>query len=350
MYRCAMIAALAGLSVAPAAVAGVEGATGSTTLFGRTYNASRWDLAGDLGQNNAGTANRLIPVEALAVRNGVLYVGGDSDPGQFEGRFLRYNAGATGNLSAPQVLTFSNPGVGPEGFTFNPTSSGFGAGQDLVFVESSTPTPGRLFGSVAISGSTGTTTEVSTTYGFDDVTYLPSTGRFASLGRVNDAGNRSVNVYDSSFSLISGAGFSTGTGTAGGAPNASAAVQGVLGNRGGRGLVAISAQFVTGLTGVVVPAGDYLLIPNDRQSGGDVANSRRLGIFGLDGSLVASTVMPFFGSITAGDVQGITVDEVNNLIYVGDQGGRIWVVQVPTPGAAGVLGLAGLVALRRRRA
>jgi MYXO-CTERM domain-containing protein len=50
------------------------------------------------------------------------------------------------------------------------------------------------------------------------------------------------------------------------------------------------------------------------------------------------------------ELESVAVDEVNNLIYLGDEAGKaVHVVAVPAPGALGLLGVAALVAGRRRR-
>ncbi len=325
-------------SSAGVAMAGVNGLNGSTTLWGRSYGVARWDLAGDLGVRNSGAGNRTVVSEALALRNGVLFVAGDDDPGQFEdGRILSYNVGSTGNLSSPSITRLNTPSGTPT--SIGPEAIVFGSGPELYAFEGSggslTGIGGLRRASIDLSTNPAVSTETSLSFEADDATYLPGSNRFALLQKLPGNGNlRGVQLYDASFNLIPGASFQT-EGSA-------------LLPRGARALAAVSAGFVNGLTGLNLASGEFLLIPHDRRVGAENANSRRIGIYSLTGQLLADTLMQL--PSTVGDIQGIAIDELNNKIYFGDQGQRIWVVTVPTPGAAAVLGLAGLVATRRRRA
>ena len=313
-------------------LAGVEQSTGTVSnLFGRSYTARQWNLTGDLGLNNAGTANRSVVLESLTVYNGQLFVGGDDDPGQFEGRILRYNAGPTGDLSSPSVITLS-ASIGPEGLTINTGGTGFGAftgpNPTLVAVEGGAP---FRRATLDVVGNAATNTSVNVPWEADDVAYIAASGRFAVLQR-NSAGQREVALYDANFSPLGG----------------NFTVQSSSLARP-RAMATASNAFLSSLTGLnLVNGNDYLLIPNDRLTSGDPANTRRLTLWNATtGQFVASSTLQFPAAL--GDMQSMTIDEANNIVYFGDQNQRIWAVAVPTPSAVALLGLAGLVAGRRRR-
>jgi hypothetical protein len=314
------------------AFAGVEQSTGTVSnLFGRSYSARQWNLTGDLGLNNAGTGNRSVVLESLTVYNGQLFVGGDDDPGQFEGRILRYNAGASGDLSSPSVITLS-ASIGPEGLTINTGGTGFGAftgpNPTLVAVEGGAP---FRRATLDVTGNTALNTSINVTWESDDVVYLPASGRFAVLQR-NSAGQREVAVYDNTFAPLGG----------------NFTVQSASLARP-RAIATASTSFLSSLTGLSLLAGnDYILIPNDRLTSGDAANTRRLTLWNATtGQFVSSSTMQFPAAL--GDVQSMTIDEANNIVYFGDQNQRIWAVTVPTPSAGALLGLAALALGRRRR-
>ncbi len=351
-----MSAALAITSVAltTQAFAGVVGTTGNVGLFGRSYSATRWDLAGDLGLNNAGTANRGLVVEGLAVYNGVLYLHGDDDANQFEpdangnGRMLSYQTGSTGSFANSGRSQFSvSPSIGSEGIAINPSGAGYGSfsgsSPNVISIEGSGGSTTGIGGlrRAVTDVATGISTQTASTFEGDDIAFLPSTGGFAVLQkRDNPSSPRGVQFYDASFNPIANSYFQTENNNLGG---------GFILPRGGRGMAAITSGLASALAGTALAAGDYLLIPNDRIVSGDAANSRRLGLFSLSGQLIASTLLTLPSAI--GDVQAITVDETIGLLFVGDQSNqRVWTVALPTPGAAGLLALGGLVAARRRRA
>lgn len=322
--------------------AAVVGGTGSTTMFGRSYGITRWDLAGDLGTGAAGTTLG-VPLEALTVHNGTLYVWGDNDPGQFEGRFLAYNTGATASLAAPQLISTTGDGIGPEGITVNTSGSGFGSfsGNNLVITAVEGSNSSGIRGTVAVTGNTAAVTNSGLNVNSpggpvrfepDDIAYLPGTQQFAVLGRANGAGIRTVRLFDNNLA-DTGVGFNV-------------EVAGQFARP--RGMATIDGSFASFLTGINLPNSNYLVIPNDRFTSGDASGTRRLRIYDLSGNIVASTLVPFFSA--AGDIQSIAIDNVNGIFYFGDQAQRVWSVAIPSPSGAAVVGLGLLAAARRRRA
>jgi hypothetical protein len=357
MNRIACMFVLAGAAASTLPGVALAGSPGAPTtvsgIFGKTYSATRWSLAGDLGTTST-NANRAVVIEGMAIYNGQLWIHGDDDPGQFESRILRYDninspvAGAVSNFSQPNVVAI-NGSIGSEGITINRGTTGYGAftgnAPTIIALEGSAPNLRRGLINTATTTASLTTTALPASIEGDDIAWLPSTGGFAVLQKQNGGSTpRGVALYDSSFNQIANSYFRTENIDLD--PGASTFVI----PRGGRALTAISHTFAAGLLGLTqLAAGDYLIIPSDRFVSGDAANSRCMVIMGLDGKFIGSTIVQFPSAI--GDVQGFTVDESTNTLFFGDQVNfAVWAVQVPTPGAAALLGLAGLTAARRRRA
>jgi hypothetical protein len=109
---------------------------------------------------------------------------------------------------------------------------------------------------------------------------------------------------------------------------------------GSKGVTVVSAAFAASLTGFGVSTSQALLF---------VTEFDGFAFYDTNGNAVGPALtLSDYATFT--EFESVAVDEVNNLIFLGDEAGTdVHVVQVPAPSAIGALALAGLVASRRRR-
>lgn len=264
--------------------------------------------------------------EALAFRNGLLYVAGDWNETQNqiavfstnEWGELVFNHSISLPLSTPPPLTMpNNQWWGPEGMTFNTGATGVGAGAGaLVTVDDQQAGVGSTF--ALVNAGNGTLSSFGTVPVPEDIAYAPLSHQFFVLSTPN-----TVNVYAADM---------TPTGVSWLAPSRS------------RGLTIVSPEFARTLTGDQTLTGDILLVICKEDT--DPANPlpNRLAAFRADGTPIGveqdiSWVdLALDNSSQSGTVAGphemeaIVVDEATGVIYIGDEAARaVYAIKAVTP-------------------
>ncbi len=327
----ALAAVLCSASVASAGIlAGQEG----TNLWGTTYGVKHWFVRGDVG-----AAPNVLEPEGMTFYNGSLYVTGDTDDdgsGLSPTPLVEYTATIDGTLSGPitsTVLDASGSSYGPEGLTVNTSGAGYGGGAgQFVAVESGNDPANNLektTGVINLPGGSVTDTDFPSSLanvidGFDpdDIAYVASTDQFAVVQDPN-----TIEFHNH---------------TAAGLSPANSWFETSDLSEDAKGLAVISEAFAELLTGEDVIGAEALLVAGE---------ANELAIYQLDGTLVSSVQDAPTLSIGA-EIEAVAVDEVNGLIFLGDEGGftiSVIGIEVPEPGTLSLLGLAGLMMLRRRR-
>jgi MYXO-CTERM domain-containing protein len=317
------VAACAGLCVS--AMAGTVSGTGSVSLYGRSYNVTSWNINADA----TGNAAAIFGAEGMTFFGGKLYVSHDHNSNRANGRLVSYNVGATGDLSVPMPIVMGNgpAGVwGPEGITVNDSGSGYGSfgsadSTRIVGIDSRGSGAFAVF-NTAVAGSNGDAITADSTY--DDIAFVGSVDKFGVVQEVADPlGGPDTAVFryvDKNTMAPEASTFAIPSGT--------------------KGVAVVSAAFATSLSGVAVGTAQALLF---------VTEADGFALYDTAGNAISAALT--LGDYAAlAELESVAVDEVNNLIYLGDEAGKaVHVVAVPAPGALGLLGVAALVAGRRRR-
>jgi len=323
---CAAVAAV--LVLAGPASAGTLVNTTSATLWGKTYEVSQWLVGNDLDAIDS--AYNLEP-EGMTLHDGILYVAGDRDDDETFGNLAAYDVLTTpGDLGSWTTIGTNPTGGdmwGPEGLTVNTSGAGYGAGMgQLVSVESKGDDRVGI-----IDLASGDILDVNIIDSMDDIAYVPTRDQFGVIVEIEVGSDEELflTYYDHTATTVtdSGVNFMLPPET--------------------KGLTVVSGDFAEMMLDMPVDEDEVLLFAAKAGSGYD----NRLHMYTLDGMLLGS-VSPFTAADEiAGEIEAIAVDEVNNLIYIGDEEAKvIHVVQVPEPGALALL-LGGVVAgfARRRR-
>jgi hypothetical protein len=322
-----MMSAMAAILVLSAgstsASAGTLFATGSTTLYGTPFTIKQWRTGTDVGTT-------AFDPESLTFHNGVLYAGADEGSSSGAGRLAAYTPGAAGDLSSPSVIRSAPNGSfnwGPEGLTVNTSGVGYGSfgpgGFKLTSLDSrgTNATAGviNVDDPAVIKPLTG----VQAMPESDDLTWVPSRNQFAVVLDINGA----VEWFDNNM-------VTTGTQT----PLLSEA----------KGITTVSATWLQTAFGLVSATPDVLAVVAEPNSALGLVN--RLAFFDTNGVQLGSTINLTATGLTISNIEGIAIDQTNNLIYLADEAAiSIHVISVPTPGVLGVAGLSLIAAGRRRR-
>jgi hypothetical protein len=312
---------------ASAALAGSVTGTGSLDLYGRSYSVTTWNIVNDAQTNRADSE---FGAEGMTFHNGVLYVSHDHNANRSASRLVQYTPGPTGNLTTSSITAMGagpNGTWGPEGITVNTSGSGFGAfgPSDSVRIVGLDSRGSGAFG-VFNTGAPGSAQSptASPSAALDDVAFVGSLDKFAGVEEVVDPlggpDSSLLRFYDKTSMTLESFSFE------------------IL--AGAKGLTVVSAAFAELLTGTSVDTDQAFIV---------VTEFDGFAIYDTNGNLRRSA-LTFGDYAPIEELESIAVDEANNLIFLGDEAGNaIHVVSVPTPGAIGVLGLAGVVVARRRR-
>jgi hypothetical protein len=335
---------LALVSLIPVAVANGQSKSLSAegTIFGRPYVAIGYDVKPIIPSrsdepwfptlyNPPITELVLEPPslrpEALALKDGLLYVAGDWNETQNQIAVCTTNTWGEITLdhviehpltNPPPTTTPNNQWWGPEGMTFNTGATGIGAGGSLlVTIDDQQAGIGNTFATV--DRATGALANLSATVAADDIAYGPASHNFYLLISVPN----SVQVLDANM---------TPTGVSWATPARS------------RGMTVVSAAFGRALTGDMTLTGDIILVvckedpnaipPLKNRLVAYTSNGTQIGtiqdISWIDASLDNSSQ----GGTVPGphEMEAIVVDEANGVIYIGDEAARaVYAVKVVTP-------------------
>ncbi|MDX2114104.1 MAG: PEP-CTERM sorting domain-containing protein [Planctomycetota bacterium] len=310
------------LAAAGLAQAGSVSGSGSASFFGSVLPITTWNIATD-----AAATSTEFGAEGMAFLNGTLYVTHDHDSVRSAGNLVQYTPGAGGNLGAFTRTQFGSGPAGlwgPEGITFNTSGSGYGsygAGTSVKLV--GVETRGTNSFGVFDTGAPGSNPAdiVLPAPEIDDITWVPSLGLFAAPEEgAGDASN--LRFFD---------GVTMAT-----LPGMTALIDGT------KGITTVSAAFASQLTGLPVTTSEALIV---------VSELKALAVFDTTGVQIGGTVDLSSYLTGVSELESVAVDELNNLLYLGDEAGRsIHVVTVPVPGAVALAGIALAGVARRRRA
>lgn len=335
----ASLFALAGTSVAGT----LFGTLPNQNVFGSSYNIEIYRVATDLSsQGLTPPAGRVEP-EGMTFYNGTLYVASDGAAAEANGYLAAYAGGNLGAAPTGQRFTVTSgansAAYGPEGLTVNTRGSGFGSfapGGAARFVAIDSviaPVSQRILGAMNTGNGQVEDGIASTTFNYDDIAYVPGASAAQDRFAVIDASGAPVVRFlttDSSPTLVGGS-FALPTNS--------------------KGMVFLPAADAALFSSLAT--GDSLLISTGGVNISGVLFNR-LSLYSLDGALIAtSTIDAATGSVGFGEIEALAFDSATRRLFLGYENGassQIGVFTVPTPGAAGVLGLAGLVLARRRRA
>lgn len=318
MRNCVLLAALAG--AAGPAWAGTVTSTGTLSMYGNDYGVTTWRIAGDAHANSTS-----FGAEGMTFHNGRLYVSHDHDTTRAAGRLVVYTPGATGVLSSASTILMGNGPAGlwgPEGITINTSGSGygsFGPGQAdrIVGIETRGADSFGVFDTSAPGSAIQT--PVNAAPSLDDIAWAGSLNKFA--GVEDGSGDTAfIRLFNPDTMLVEAASYQV--------------------IDGAKGITVVSGAFAASLTGQTVSTAQAFLV---------VSEFDGFAFYDTNGNAIGSALQ-FSLYAPINELESVAVDEANNLIFLGDEAGlAIHVVQVPAPGAIGLMGLAAIAAGRRRR-
>lgn len=268
--------------------------------------------------------------EALALKDGLLYVAGDWNETQNQIAVCTTNT--WGEIAfdhviehpltnPPPTTTPNNQWWGPEGMTFNTGATGIGAGGSLlVTIDDQQAGIGNTF--ATIDRTTGVLANLSATVAADDIAYGPASQRYYLLISIPN----SVQVLDTNM---------TPTGASWATPARS------------RGMTVVSATYGQALTGDMTLTGDIILVICKEDPGAIPPLKNRLVAYRSDGTQIGdiqdiSWIDSSLDNSSQGgtmpgphEMEAIVVDEANGVIYIGDEAARaVYAVKVVTPATA----------------
>lgn len=273
--------------------------------------------------------------EALAIKDGLLYIAGDWNETQNQiavcttnawGEIVFDHAIEHPLTNPPPTSPPNNQWWGPEGMTFNTGATGIGAGGSLlVTVDDQQATLGNTFATV--DRTTGELAAMSATVAVDDIAYGPASHQFFLL----IATPNSVQPLDANM---------TPTGASWAAPPRA------------RGMTVVSAAFGQALTGDMTLTGDIILVICKEDVDAIPPLKNRLVAYKSDGTQIgaiqdiswidASLDNSSNGGTVPGphEMEAIVVDEAHSVIYIGDEAARaVYAVKLVTPETATTSGL-----------
>ncbi|MFO0974149.1 MAG: putative Ig domain-containing protein [Phycisphaerae bacterium] len=321
------------VALATAAAPGVQ-VTGYSegTLFGRGWVAIGYDVKPELPSRsgepwfstlyNPPLVELLIEPpnlrpEGIAFRAGKLYVSGDWN--ETQNQIAVFSTDAWGGLTfdhalkeplttPPPTSTPNNQWWGAEGLTFNTGATGIGAGGSvLVSVDNQQNGVGSTFATV--DTTTGALGGLSTVTFPEDIAYAPASQRFYVMARSPNT----ITAYDANMNPI-GLSWALPTRT--------------------RGMCVVSEQFGRFLTGDLTLTGDIIVAVSTENPAAVPPVVNRLSVYRADGTPVgaeqdASFVDLSYDNGSGGGgapgphtFQGIAVDEVHQVMYIGDDSAR----------------------------
>ena len=271
-------------------------------LFGRVWQVDSYWVQEDILTNPNDEA--FLEPEGMAFKDGVLYVSGDRESYEADGRLAVYQYPATGPLSYDSYIQIPNTDPdwwGPEGLTFNdssdPSSYGYGTNQ-LVSIEADNP---PQIGVIDLS-SGGVSSKMPIAVS-EDIAFVTTHSEFAILSDAGTSGR--IDFYDNTM---------TSTGQ----------YFDVIG--GSRGLAAVDSSFGSWFTRTSQTDEGFIVSqhvdPNNAIltydiSGNPVGKQYALPTepksqIPLGGGFYL--VEPAFGSVEA-----VAVDETNHVVFLGDE-------------------------------
>ena len=272
------------------------------TLFGRVWQVDSYWVQEDI-LNNPNDEAFLEP-EAMAFKDGMLYVSGDRESYEADGRLAVYQYPATGPLSYDSYIQMPNTDPdwwGPEGLTFNdssdPSSYGYGTDQ-LVSIETDSPSQVGV-----IDLSSGGVSSKMPIAASEDIAFVTTHSEFAVLSDADTSGR--IDFYDNAM---------TSTGQ----------YFDVIG--GSRGLAAVDSSFGSWFTRTAQTDGVFILSqyvdPNNAILAYDISGSPVGKQYALPTEPKSQIplgggfylVEPAFGSVEA-----VAVDETNRVVFLGDE-------------------------------
>lgn len=335
MGKRAFAAAAAVVVVSGSATAGVETVgINNQNIFGHFYGVSIFRVADDL----LPVGPQLQP-EGMVFHDGVLYVSGDggatSSPAEANGYIAAYPMGNIGATPTPVgQFALSGRAIGPEGITINTRGSGYGsfsgATPNLIAVDNAGGSVGRILGVLNPAGPS--VDDVRSGFlNTDDIAFVPGATAADDRLAIIDGGSSPASLKWYSAGA-------TPTLLAGGFDLVAQA----------KGLLylpaADAARFSPNATG------DALLVAVSPDFAGD---TNKLLLYSLDGDLLDAAILPSgTGPGLLGNIEALAYDPLTRRLFIGDETGgnsQIAVLTIPSPGAAGILGLGVLAAFRRRR-
>ncbi len=301
-------------------------------VFGKSYAAISYDVRGVLPSRSGEpwfptlynpplvqivTDPPQLRPEGIVVRNGLLYVSGDWN--ETQNQIAVFSVNSWGDLAFDHAIQepISNPPPtaipnsewwGAEGITFNTGTTGIGAGAlTIVSVDNQQQSVGNTF--AEINPAIGALSNVRIEAYPEDICYAPASQRFYLVVR----SPAEIRVLDQNMNPV---------GISWTPPSRS------------RGVAVVSETFGRALTGDNTIVGEVVLVVSAENTAAIPPLPNRLTAYTSDGTLIGATInmswvdLSLDNSSQGGTVpgphtlQGITVDEVNHVIYLADDSAR----------------------------
>ncbi len=302
------------------------------SIFGKPYAAISYDVRGVLPSRAAEpwfptlyspplvtivTDPPQLRPEGITVRNGLLYVSGDWN--ETQNQIAVFTVNSWGDLTfdhsikeplptPPATAMPNTQWWGAEGMTFNTGATGIGAGAtSIVSVDNQQQGLGSTF--AEINPATGVLSTFRVEAYPEDICYAPASQRFYLLVRSPNE----MRVMDPNMNPLG--------------------ISWALPSRS-KGVAVVSESFGRALTGDNTIVGEVVLVVSAENPDAIPPLTNRLTAYTANGALIGATVnmswvdLSLDNSSQGGTVpgphtfQGITVDEVNHVIYLADDSAR----------------------------